>query len=126
LNHSLKKILQSDFYNAGLYLGKVKNGVFFPSFNLLNLIAKLSRNKVIVDQKAAWLFICSRDVFQTGILKAIGSKCKGDFTLVMNEFGECLGYGKLTGDFEKREGKFTVENLLDIGDFLRRETKSKS
>lgn len=126
LNPRLRKILQGDFYNVGLYLGKVKNGVFFPSFNLLNLLVKLSANKIIVNGKAAWLFICGRDVFQTGILKVMGSKRKGDVTLVMNEFGECLGFGKITGGFDGLEGKVAVKDVLDIGDFLRREKKSRS
>jgi ribosome biogenesis protein Nip4 len=56
----------------------------------------------------------------------MGSKRKGDVTLVMNEFGECLGFGKITGGFDGLEGKVAVKDVLDIGDFLRREKKSRS
>src|SRR5271157_3120368 len=87
LSPRLKK-LQSNFYYAGLYLGKVKNGVFFPSFNLLNMLLDVSANKVVVDSKAAWLFICGRDIFRSGVVKVMGSKRKGDYTLVLNEFNE--------------------------------------
>jgi ribosome biogenesis protein Nip4 len=125
LSPRLKGMLQGDFYYAGLYLGKVKNGVFFPSFNLLNLLVDVAANKVVVDRKAAWLFICGRDVFRTGILKVMGSKRKGDATLVMNEFGECLGFGKIISSFGGSEGEVVIKNVLDVGDFLRRETKSK-
>ena len=124
LNPQLKR-LSGNFYYAGLYLGKVKNGVFFPSFNLLNMLVDVAVNKVVVDQKTAWLFICGRDVFGSGIIKVIGSKRKGDATLVLNEFGECLGFGRLTGDLDAAPKKVAVENVLDVGDFLRRETKSK-
>ena len=68
LNPRLKK-LQSNFYYAGLYLGKVKNGVFFPSFNLLNMLLPLAANKVVIDPKAAWLFICGRDVLGRALLR---------------------------------------------------------
>ena len=122
-NSRLKKDVQYDFYYAGLYLGKIaKNGGFFPSFNLLNMLVDVVANKIIVDQKAAWLFICGRDIFCKGIVKAMGSKRKGDITLVMNEFGECLGFGQIL-DLSRSEGKIAVENVLDVGDFLRREAK---
>lgn len=40
LSDALKKIVHHDFYYAGLYLGKVKEGKFFPSFPLLTILAK--------------------------------------------------------------------------------------
>ncbi len=121
LNATLKKLARGDFYSAGLYLGKVKNGVFFPSFNLLDMLVDLAANKVVLDRKTAWLFICGRDVFRTGILRVCGSKRKGAATLVLNEFGECLGFGRITGSLDEAEGRVVVRNILDVGDFLRRE-----
>jgi ribosome biogenesis protein Nip4 len=126
LNPRLKKVLNDDFYYAGLYIGKVgKSGVFFPSFNLLNMLVDVAANKVVVDRKAAWLFICGRDIFQEGLVKVMGSKCKGDATLVLNEFGECLGFGRIMNALAGSDGKVAVRNVLDIGDFLRRERSSK-
>lgn len=123
LNPRLKK-MQVNFYYAGLYLGKVgKNGVFFPSFNLLNLLVDVAANKVVVDEKAAWLFICGRDVFSEGLVKVMGSRRRGDVTLVLNEFGECLGFGKILDAAQDSAGKVAVENILDVGDFLRRERR---
>jgi ribosome biogenesis protein Nip4 len=121
LNPRLRKLIRSDFYYAGLYLGKVKNGVFFPSFNLLAMLVDVAANKVVVDRKSAWLFICGRDLFRAGIVKAYGSQRKGDSTLVLNEFGECLGFGKITSSLTQAEGKVVLRNILDAGDFLRRE-----
>jgi ribosome biogenesis protein Nip4 len=120
-NPRLKKDVQWDFYFAGLYLGKIgKNGGFFPSFNLLNMLIDVVANKIVIDQKAAWLFICGRDIFRKGIVKAMGSKRKGDVTLVLNEFGECLGFGRIN-DLSDSGEKVAVYNVLDVGDFLRRE-----
>ena len=122
-NPRLKKDVQYDFYYAGLYLGKIgKNGGFFPSFNLLSMLVDVAANKIVIDQKASWLFICGRDVFCKGLVKVMGSKRKGDVTLVLNEFGECLGFGKIL-DLTAFEEKVAVENVLDIGDFLRRESR---
>jgi ribosome biogenesis protein Nip4 len=125
LNSRLKKILKGEYYYAGLYLGKSKNGVFFPSFDLLNMLVHVAANKIVVDQKTAWLFICGRDIFFTGITKVMGSKRKGDATLVLNEHGECLGFGKIADDIYRTSSKIAVQNILDVGDFLRRETRGK-
>jgi len=117
------KAAQKNFYYAGMYLGKVKNGKFFPSFNLLMLFAKAEANKIIVEKKSAWLFICGRDIFRKGILAVYGSRKKGDHTLVLNEFSECLGFGRIVGRLDRaaNTNEVAVKNISDIGDFLRRE-----
>ncbi len=121
LNPRLKRVAQPNFYYAGLYLGKVKNGVFFPSFNFLNMLVPVATNKVVVDAKAAWLFICGRDLLPQGISKAMGTQRKGEFTLVLNIYGECLGFGRIVGSIGASDGRVVVQNVLDVGDFLRRE-----
>jgi ribosome biogenesis protein Nip4 len=126
LNEALLKVARKDFYYAGIYLGKVKNGKFFPSFNLLSMLAKgeAKANKVFVEKKTAWLFICGRDIFRKGILAARGSRRKGDHTLVLNEFGECLGFGRIIGSLDEtaKKTEVAVKNISDVGDFLRRES----
>ncbi len=123
LNPNLQRIIRKEFYYAGTYLGKVKNGKFFPSFNLLAILAQGNANKIIVDAKAAWLFICGRDIFRKGILSARGSQRKGDHALVLNEHGECLGFGKITANLSDaaKQDEVAVRNVSDVGDFLRRE-----
>ena len=124
LSEALQKVVRKDFYYAGTYLGKVKNGKFFPSFNLLAMLARGEANKVVVGKKAAWLFICGRDVFRKGVVVVRGSRKKGDHTLVLNEFGECLGFGKIIGSLDEaaKDSEVVVQNVSDIGDFLRRES----
>jgi len=121
LNSNLKKFAQSDFYYAGAYLGKVKNGIFFSSFNLLAMLARVEADRIIVEEKTAWLFICGRDVFRKGIVAVHGSLRKGDYALVLNEFGECLGFGKITCRLDDEKATVALKNILDVGDFLRRE-----
>jgi ribosome biogenesis protein Nip4 len=124
LDEALLKIVRKDFYYAGTYLGKVKNGKFFPSFNLLTMLAKGEANKIVLNKKAAWLFICGRDVFRQGIVAVRGSRKKGDHALVLNEFGECLGFGKIVGSLDEgAKTEVAVKNVSDIGDFLRREAR---
>jgi len=124
LNSKLKCLVREDFFHAGTYLGKVKNSVFFPSFPLLTMIAeKETSNKVIVDENTEWLFICGRDIFRKGILKTEGVKRKGDHALILNNHGECLGFGRLVLDLNKKVAgqQVAMKNISDLGDFLRRE-----
>ena len=121
LDDSLKRLISKDLFYAGTYLGKTKRGKFFPSFNLLRMIAEEKANKVIVDKKTEWLFICGRDIFKQGITEVMGSKRKGDYTLILNQHGECLGFGKILCNLDKVKDGVVIENISDIGDFLRRE-----
>jgi len=121
LNEKLKKLITKDFFYVGTYLGKTKNGKFFPSFSLLEMIAERKANKIIVDKKTEWLFICGRDIFKQGIIKLVGSKRKGDYALILNQNGECLGFGKILRSLDEEKEGVAVKNVSDIGDFLRRE-----
>ena len=121
LNESLKNLITKDFFYGGTYLGKIKNEKFFPSFSLLMMIAERKANKIIVDKKTAWLFICGRDIFKQGIVKVMGSKKRGDYTLILNQHEECLGFGKILHSLDEEKEGVAVKNISDIGDFLRRE-----
>lgn len=122
LNDELRRLLKKDFFYAGLYLGKAKNESFFPSFNLLAMIARADSNKMAVDSKTEWLFICGRDIFKRGIISISKSRKKGDYTLILNKRRECLGFGKILHRIDQGErDTVIVKNIADIGDFLRRE-----
>jgi ribosome biogenesis protein Nip4 len=124
LSKKLKHQVPKGFFYAGAYLGAVKGATFFPSFLLLAMISERKANKLVVDKKTAWLFICGRDIFKKGILKGNNLK-KGDYTLILNEHNECLGFGKIMHNIreETNVNKVAVKNILDIGDFLRREKR---
>ncbi len=124
LPKNLKQQIPKGFFYAGAYLGAVKGSSFFPSFLLLAMIAEQKANKLVVDKKTAWLFICGRDIFKQGILTEHNLK-KGDYALILNEHNECLGFGKIVHSIHEEEDvkQVAVKNILDIGDFLRREKR---
>jgi ribosome biogenesis protein Nip4 len=122
LSENLERLITGEFFYAGTYLGKVRDETFFPSFGLLTMIAQTNANKVIVDKKAEWLFICGRDIFKRGIIDASKLLRKGDYTLIVNERGDCLGFGRIVHNIGEKGGKrVVVRNIADVGDFLRRE-----
>jgi ribosome biogenesis protein Nip4 len=123
LPQNLKSLVEKNrrYYYVGLPLGKVKHGKFFPSFPLLFMTVEKAKNRIVVDDKAAWLFICGRDIFKEGVMQVEGSREKGSYTLIFNKHGECLGFGRIRQNLDKVKKGVAVENVLDIGDFLRRE-----
>jgi ribosome biogenesis protein Nip4 len=122
LSKDLKQQAPKGYFYAGTYIGAVKGASFFPSFLLLELIAQQKANKLVVDKKTAWLFICGRDIFKKGIINDNNLK-KDEFALILNERNECLGFGKMMINLraEIDLNKTAVKNILDVGDFLRRE-----
>ena len=120
----LKRQVPGKFFYAGVYLGAVKGASFFPSFLLLRMIAEKKANKLVVDRKTAWLFICGRDIFKQGILNETRLK-RGDYALILNEHNECLGFGKVMINIRQEidAKKVAVKNILDLGNFLRRERR---
>lgn len=99
----------------GVFLGE--DGA--PSLALLELLAKHSDKKVFINDKSEYLFLCGRDIFGKGITKANFDE-RHELVLVQNEKDENLGYGKIVDSFNKKE-KIVINNILDRGDFLRRE-----
>jgi ribosome biogenesis protein Nip4 len=88
------------------------------------LLAEKKASSIIVDKKTEWLFICGRDIFKQGIVNIVGAGSKGEHVLVLNKRGECLGFGRIVCDLSKTERGLAVKNILDIGDFLRREKET--
>jgi ribosome biogenesis protein Nip4 len=121
LTRNLKRLAVKDFFYAGTYLGKNKHGVLYPSFGLLRIISQRNANKITVNERTEWLFICGRDVFSEGITKVTGSCRQGEYVLVMNQYDECLGFGRMVDNLHRKQSGVAVKNVLDVGDFLKRE-----
>jgi len=102
---------------GGIYLGKKKIDWFIPGMYVLEWLNKRTKQKITVDDNAAWLFVCRRDLFAQGIISDTSKLKKNGLVLVLNKEEECLGYGKIV------QGRIFIKNMFDIGDFLRREKK---
>ena len=104
--------------SIGVFLGE-ESKEFKPSLALLELIAKKSDRKIFIDDKAEWLFLCGRDLFGKSIKKANVSE---GLLLVQNLRDENLGLGKVVNNLKIKD-KVVVKNVIDRGDFLRRERR---
>ncbi|MBN1644715.1 hypothetical protein JW851_01575 [Candidatus Woesearchaeota archaeon] len=123
VSSNLQKILQQTAHTTsfiGIYLGKIKRN-FIPSPYLLKELAGVSKNKVTVNDKGAWMFICGKHIYARSITKFNPKQKLNDLVLVLNKHNECLGYGRIINKFDSK--KVAVQNVFDIGDFVRRERK---
>ena len=111
---ALKNKIDLEPFSAGLPIGELKDNKFVPSLALLDTLCKYSDNKVYLNKKGQEMFLYGRDVFEENIIK--GSK-KDGVVLVQNENDENLGYGELIIKSKKK----LLKNILDKGDYLRRE-----
>jgi ribosome biogenesis protein Nip4 len=41
--------------------------------------------------------------------------------LILNQYDECLGFGRIMRDLNEKTNGVVVKNISDVGDFLRRE-----
>jgi ribosome biogenesis protein Nip4 len=112
---------KNDVFGAGVYLGEEKQRLE-PSAALLEIISsKTKGHKVVVDERAAWLFLCGRDILDKGVVRA-AEPTRGGYLLVQDERDENLGYGRDPTPRDRKRGHdMAVKNLLDRGNFLRRE-----
>ncbi|MDD1443971.1 hypothetical protein MEO93_27250 [Dolichospermum sp. ST_sed3] len=104
---------------VGVYLGeekKSKQGVtiFSPSVAFLDMLSKKTDRVVVANDKAEWLFLCGRELRDESI---VSKNVESGLVIVKNNSGEVLGLGKIE--------KGGVKNILDKGDFLRRERNHK-
>ncbi|RJQ18221.1 hypothetical protein C4573_00680 [Candidatus Woesearchaeota archaeon] len=111
---NLKDTIKRDIFSLGTFLGENKDK-FYPSLALLEIIAKKTDKKVMLNEKASWLFLCKREVFVENLIEG---KEQTGLVLVQNERNENLGYGVM----KRVRQKLLLKPVLDRGDFLRRES----
>lgn len=105
--------------SAGIFLGTEKNKVFKPSLALMSLISDNTDKKIFIDKKSEWLFLCKRDIMGQSILK---TNDKNGIVLVQDKEDNNLGIAKVISKKPEKD-KIYANNILDLGDYLRREKK---
>jgi ribosome biogenesis protein Nip4 len=107
-------------FSVGLYLGEEK-GQFYPTSALVDLLAARSDKRVVVGSKAAWLFLCGRDILMEGVLEP-GVHKKDELVFVADHNENIIGYGRIfTMHNASWRNKIYVKHILDKGEYLRRE-----
>ncbi len=115
----LVKQLNTKAEAIGLFLGEDKNEKFTPSLALLEALSEVSDEKVIVNNIGELDFLYKKDIKRRHIKSFTGGAKEGFLKLIVNEHDDCIGYGKISKDLGSESPE--IANMLDRGDFLRRE-----
>lgn len=111
-----------DAFSVGLYLGEERKG-FTPSSALIDLLASRIKRRVVVGEKAAWMFLCGKDVLMEGVARA-GEFVPGEIAIVADRDGNVLGYGDVCCAYLlKAPHKVYLKHRHDRGEYLRRERR---
>jgi ribosome biogenesis protein Nip4 len=116
----LKTAESWDVFSVGIYLGEMRKE-FSPTSALVEILGKNSKQRVIVARKAAWLFLCGRDILMSGAHYPeefpVGTK-----VFVLDDDENVLGFGKIVAPHNsKMRNKVYIKHILDKGEYLRRE-----
>jgi len=131
LTKELKEFLQRfpglNLMCAGIKLGEVGRRFRFSLEGAFFLVKK-DRKRVYVNKKGEMLFLYGRDVFASSVVRLTSDVEENDIVVVCNENGDVLGigksrfkYGRIDELKEKEPERVVVENLIDRGEYLRKE-----
>jgi|Deesub1362A_J573_1020465.scaffolds.fasta_scaffold00236_8 60S ribosome subunit biogenesis protein NIP7 len=110
--------------SIGLKIGEVGKRFRFTLEGAF-FIAKKKKKRVYVNSKGEMLFLYGRDVFSGSVMKATEDIRENDLVFVCNTHGDILGLGRSRYDGDRlrsvEEDRVAVENLVDRGEYLRKE-----
>jgi len=121
--NQLNTIEDFEIKSLGIFLGDITKGRFRYSLQILNELARLTDNIIIVSERGAQSFTYGRSVLKQSVVKLKPNLNRGNRVLVLNEEGDCLGIASLTIDSSRLgmlgKDKLVAKNLVDIGAYVR-------
>ncbi len=108
----------------GIKIGEVGKRFRFTVEGAFFLV-KRNKKKVYVNEKGEMLFLYGRDIFRESIVDVTDDVRENDIVFVCNKKGDIIGIGKARFGrdriFDVEEGRVVVENLVDRGEYIRKE-----
>lgn len=110
----LEEHMNASCKSAGIHLG-IEKKEFEPVPSICEVL-KESTKRIQIDDKAAWLFLCGRDLLRSAILKGVEQE---GLVLVENVQQEILGIGKVMQPMGRAKlDKIVVKNVLNKSWYL--------
>ena len=127
LSNDLAKFLELyklNIVHAGLKVGEVGSRRFRFSLEGSFYLINKDKKKVYVNEKGEMLFLYGRDIFAKSVERVTDDVKENDIVFVCNKRGDILGIGKARFDAKRmkevEEDRVVVENLVDRGEYLRK------
>ena len=124
----IKKIEQEfvgfDVKSLGLWFGEIIDEKFRLSLPILEKLAKITKNKLIVSSRGAEAFTYGRSILKESVAHMHPDLKRGERVIVFNENNDVLGMAMLSVNAflvdRLAKDKLVGKNLVDIGWYLRR------
>ncbi|MFW9887379.1 MAG: PUA domain-containing protein [Candidatus Thorarchaeota archaeon] len=112
-----------EIHSLGIRVGDLTKAGFRLSLQVLEEIAKLTDNKLIVSRQGAEVFSYGRSILKESVIKLNSKLKRGQRVIVLNKDDEVLGLAALSVDGNKLKrlarNRLVAKNLADIGAYLR-------
>ncbi len=119
------ELFKLNYVHAGLKVGEVGSRRFRFSLEGSFYLVRRDRKKVFVNERGEMLFLYGRDIFAESVVKVTEDVRENDVVFVCNTKGDILGIGRARFDArrmrEVAKDRVVVENLVDRGEYLRKE-----
>lgn len=116
--------LKLNFVHVGIKVGEIGSRRFRFTIEGSFYLSK-RKKRVYVDEKGEMLFLYGRDIFARSVVEVTDDVRENDVVFVCNKRGDIIGLGRSRFNAErywKVEGeRIVVENLVDRGEYLRKE-----
>ncbi len=118
-------VFKLNYVCLGIKLGEVGSRRLRFTLEGTFYLVRSDRKKVYVDERGEMLFLYGRDIFARSVVNVTRDVEENDVVFVCNTIGDILGLGRSRFDWsrykEVEEDRVVVENLVDRGEYLRKE-----
>jgi ribosome biogenesis protein Nip4 len=113
-----------ELYSIGLLFGEIVQGKLKLSIAILNKIASLTANFIIISGKGVGPFTYGKSILKESVKELGQDLKKGQRVIVLNDVCDCLGLAMMTVDEHRvsrlQSNDLVAKNLTDIGLYVRK------
>jgi ribosome biogenesis protein Nip4 len=113
-----------ELYSMGLLFGEIVQGKLKLSIAILDQIASLTTNYIVISDKGVGPFTYGKSILKESVKELGQDLKKGQRVIVFNEDYDCLGLAMLTVDGYRvdrlQPDDLFAKNLADIGLYVRK------
>ncbi len=110
--------------SLGIWVGDLSPSRFTFAISILDRLVGLTKNLIVVSRQGAEALTYGRSILKHSVMETGQDLKRGQYVLVMNENGECLGLAVLSVDTEKLHRlspkELVAKNVMDVGWYIRR------
>jgi len=110
--------------SLGTWVGDLSSGRFTFAISVLDRLVGLTKNLIVVSREGAEALTYGKSILKHSVKETGQGLKRGQYVLVMNGNGECLGLAVMSVDTDKLHRlspkELVAKNVMDVGWYIRR------